>query len=130
MNRLLTLASSGLFAAGLAILPVSVYAQPNAATNGTPAGSTGTEIKTDAKADAKVGAKAGSAAVVTHDSKVVKPSAMTSHGVAADHDAKTTPIGGAAGKDKGAAKATGSTAPVHAAASIAKPITAPAKAGG
>jgi hypothetical protein len=32
MKRLLTLASAGLFATGLAIFPVSVFAQPNAAT--------------------------------------------------------------------------------------------------
>jgi hypothetical protein len=32
MKRLLTLASGGLFATGLAIFPVSVFAQPNAAT--------------------------------------------------------------------------------------------------
>lgn len=41
MNRLLTLASTSLFAAGLAILPVSVYAQPNA----TVASPTGTDMK-------------------------------------------------------------------------------------
>ncbi len=33
MNRLLTLASTGLFAAGLAILPVSVYAATSGDTN-------------------------------------------------------------------------------------------------
>jgi hypothetical protein len=47
MNRLLTLATSGLFASGLAILPVSVFAQ----TASAPAG---TDTKPVAAAPAKV----------------------------------------------------------------------------
>ena len=66
MNRLLTLASTGLFAAGLAILPVSVYAQPNAAATGTTSGTTtsGPAASTDMKTTAPVvgqGAKAAPA---------------------------------------------------------------------
>ena len=91
MNRFLTLASSSLFATGLAILPVSVFAQPNA----TPGN------------DAKAGTP--TAQVTGHDTKAtiaaapVKPAA---------HDAKvvTAPV---TGKDAGKANSTKvTTAPV------------------
>ena len=52
MKRLLTLASAGLFATGLAIFPVSVFAQPNATV--------GTDTKTQTTAP-----------VTGHDSKPV-----------------------------------------------------------
>ena len=54
MTRLMTLASTGLFATGLAIFPVSVFAQPNAATG------------TDTKAQA-------AAPVAGHDAKTSMP---------------------------------------------------------
>lgn len=91
MNRLLTLASSSLFATGLAILPVSVFAQPNA-TSGT---------------DAKAGIPA--AQVSGHDAKATIATAPAKPAV---HDAKvaTAPV---TAKDAGKASPTKvTTAPV------------------
>ena len=119
MNRLLTLATSGLFVAGLAILPVSVYAQPNSASVGT----TGTEMKADAKS--------GSAAVVSHDSKTAKPATGTTKAAPVAHDAKTTaPMGKEAGKDKAAVKDATPAPSGNTKVSTAPATTAPVKAGG
>lgn len=54
MTRFVTLASTGLFAAGLAILPVSVFAQPSATTTAPAATSTQTTVKSDSKVTAPV----------------------------------------------------------------------------
>ena len=122
MNRLLTLATTGLFTAGLAILPVSVYAQPNSASVGT----TGTEMKTDAKT--------GSAAVVSHDSTTAKPASVatgTTKAAPVAHDAKTTaPMGKEAGKDKAAVKDATPAPSGNTKVSTAPATTAPVKAGG
>ena len=121
MNRLLTLATTGLFVAGLAILPVSVYAQPNGTV-----GTTGTEMKADAKT--------GSAAVVSHDSKTAKPASVatgTTKAAPVAHDAKTTaPMGKEAGKDKAAVKDATPAPSGNTKVSTAPATTAPVKAGG
>jgi hypothetical protein len=75
MKRLLTLASTGLFATGLAVLPVTVFAQPGP-TPGTDAkpGTAAHAMTNDTKAsDAKMGdAKTG-------DAKMGDAKAVTGH---------------------------------------------------
>ena len=109
MKRLLTLASAGLFATGLAIFPVSVFAQPNATAG------------TDTKAQM-------TAPVAGHDAKTV-PS----------HDAKVVPTGKeAASQDaakakpptKDADKAGIATSGSVKAVTPAAPTSTPAKVGG
>jgi hypothetical protein len=55
MNRFLTLTSTGLFAAGLAILPISAFAQGG--TTAAPATTTTTSAQPTVKHDGKVVAK-------------------------------------------------------------------------
>ena len=125
MKRLLTLASAGLFATGLGIFPVSVFAQPNATAG------------TDTKAQV-------TAPVAGHDAKTV-PShdakAMPSHDAKAvpSHDAKAVPTGKeAASQDaakakpptKDADKAGAATSGSVKAVTPAAPASTPAKVGG
>ena len=84
MNRLLTLASTGLFAGGLAILPVSVFAQPSSAA-GTD-GKTGTTTQ--------VTGQDGKTAPVAHGTVMAAPS----------HDTKLMHKGKEITKEKASAK--------------------------
>jgi hypothetical protein len=91
MKRLVTLATSGLFASGVAILPASVFAQP---ANTAPT----TDMKPAASAPAKVATHDARDATVAKDS--TKP---TGAKVSAAHSGTTTPaanptvpVGGAA----------------------------------
>ena len=110
MTRLLTLASTGLFAAGLAIIPVSVFAQPNAAT--------GTDTKPATTAPVAGHDVKTTAPVAAHDTKATAP--------VAGHDAKT------AMPAKDAAKGAAVVKPADTKTSAVKPATAgtPAKVGG
>jgi hypothetical protein len=88
MNRLLTLASGGLFATSLAILPISAFAQqngPNGKTDAKPVAPVTQTITTDAKTPAAA-VKTEAAAkptVVTkevkkyHARRIVRPSVKT-----------------------------------------------------
>ena len=133
MKRLLTLASAGLFATGLAIFPVSVFAQPNA-TAGTDtkaqmtAPVAGHDAKTVPSHDAKVVPSHDAKAMPSHDAKVM-PS----------HDAKVVPTGKeAASQDaakakpptKDADKAGAATSGSVKAVTPAAPASTPAKVGG
>ena len=90
MKRLVTLATSGLFAFGLAILPVSVFAQP-ANTTAT------TDVKPVPTAPAKVATHDAKDTTVAKDS--VKPTGTkmtTAHtGTTSPAASPTAPAGGA-----------------------------------
>jgi hypothetical protein len=91
MKRLVTLATSGLFASGLAILPVSVFAQP---ANTAPT----TDMKPATTAPAKVATHDAKDATVTKDT--AKPTGIkttTAHsGTTSPASGSTAPVGGAA----------------------------------
>ena len=85
MNRFLTLASTGLFAAGLAVLPVAAFAQGGASTDAKPVVSApaakaatmtdskapaGGTVAKDAKTPAKTEAGKVSATTPTHTAPV------------------------------------------------------------
>ena len=85
MNRFLTIASTGLFATGLAILPISAFAQGGASTDAKPAvtapaaksatmtdskAPAGGTVAKDAKAPAKTDAGKVSATTPTHPAPV------------------------------------------------------------
>ncbi len=106
MKRLLTLASTGLFATGLAILPVSVYAQPNAVTTPAPVVSP----------------------VVSHETKPTHPPVVSP---AVSHDTKAMPAGKQALSKDAAKPATDTkdaTKAATAKAGSAKVATTPAGA--
>jgi len=81
MTRLLTLASTGLFAAGLAIFPVSVFAQPNAAT--------GTDTKPATTAPVAGHDAKTTAPVAAHDTKAAMPAKDAAKGAAVVKPADT-----------------------------------------
>lgn len=81
MTRLLTLASTGLFAAGLAIIPVSVFAQPNAAT--------GTDTKPATTAPVAGHDVKTTAPVAAHDTKAAMPAKDAAKGAAVVKPADT-----------------------------------------
>ena len=81
MTRFATLASTGLFAAGLAILPVSVFAQPSATVT-APAVSTQTTVKS-----------ANTQAAVKSDNKVTAPVVQKDAGPVLHKDASKTDAG-------------------------------------
>ncbi len=113
MNRFLTLASTGLFATGMAILPVSAFAQSNVPT-GAPAG-------TDTKAATTTSVVGSTAMPHKADaSKVVAAPAPSSHAT----DAKGDKAGAKAAVTT--APATGSMATGTTATGSAKVTTAPA----
>jgi hypothetical protein len=91
MTRLLTLASTGLFAAGLAIFPVSVFAQPNAAT--------GTDTKPAATAPVAGHDVKTTAPVTAHDTKAAMPAKDAAKGAAVvkPADTKTSAVKPATG---------------------------------
>ena len=101
MNRLLTLAYSGLFATGLAILPMSVHAQ---------------SASPDTKTAPAVMAPAGKTVAVT-DGKTTPVPAVTA--TAATTPAATTPVGSHAAKDSKVAPVSGAKV------GDGKPVTAP-----
>ena len=81
MNRLLTLASSGLFATGLMILPVTVFAQPNASTGASTGTTAGVVTSATGGHDVKATAPAASmgTATGTGASTAMKPDAKAAH---------------------------------------------------
>jgi hypothetical protein len=99
MNRLLTLASGGLFATGLAILPISAFAQQNATDGKTVApvtqtGSTDAKIsapgvKIEPAAKQAVAAKDATThrakGIVTHAVKPAKVTVPTTHSATSVH---------------------------------------------
>jgi hypothetical protein len=91
MKRLLTLATTGMFATGLAVLPVTVFAQPSATVGADVKASTSSHSVTS---DAKV-APGNKDSVATKDSAKVTGTKLS-----------TAPTGGAAkttgNHDKGA----------------------------
>lgn len=111
MKRLLTLASAGLFATGLAIFPVSVFAQPNAATG------------TDTKAQTTV-------PVTGHDAKQVPASKAALSKDAAKSPAVSKDADKVDAAKAGSVKAGSTAAPISTSTPASTPTSTPAKVGG